>query len=395
MLNIANLKAKKAELKAAAESLLNAAIASGNDLKGAELTTYDGKVAEIREIEALINRHAELATFSTEDGGNGSRPNVLPSAEEHISSDVRASAEYNKGFGAYIRSGARQLLATMNITTPADGGYAVPQEWDKNLIEKLVNVNVMRQICDVITTQSDRNFTVENSIGSADWAAESAVSHNDDSSDDDTFSQVVIGSHKLTRIVKVTEELLLDAFFDVQGYLNRKFSNAFGIAEESAFVGGNGSGKPTGVLSGATLGLTAAGAAAITADELLGLYHSLKRAYRANGTFLMNDSTALLIRKLKDTTGQYIWQAGLQAGQPDVLLGKPVAITDFMPNAATGLKSVLFGDFKYYQICDRSSRTFTRLNELYAANGQVGFRGVERTDGKTTLGEAIKYLVQA
>jgi HK97 family phage major capsid protein len=109
----------------------------------------------------------------------------------------------------------------------------------------------------------------------------------------------------------------------------------------------------------------------------------------------MNDSTALLIRKKKDTTGRYVWEPGLQPGMPDMLLGKPVYISDAMPTVATTAKSVLFGDFSYYTIAERSLRTLVRLNELYAANGQVGFRSVERLDGKLTLAEAVVRLTQA
>jgi HK97 family phage major capsid protein len=149
------------------------------------------------------------------------------------------------------------------------------------------------------------------------------------------------------------------------------------------------------VVGSSTAGVTAASATDISADEVIELYHSLKRAYRTNASFLMNDSTALIIRLKKETTGQYIWQPGLVAGRPDTLLGKPVYISDAMPTAAISAKSLLFGDFSYYTIADRSPRTFVRLNELYAANGQVGFRGVQRTDGKLTLAEAVVRLTQA
>ena len=110
---------------------------------------------------------------------------------------------------------------------------------------------------------------------------------------------------------------------------------------------------------------------------------------------MMNDSTAKLIRKLKDGDSQYLWQPGLQAGQPDVLLGRPVVVSSAMPAATTGLKSVVFGDLSYYTIADRANTAVQRLNELYAANGQIGFRAFKRTEGKVTLSSAIKHLIQA
>ena len=124
------------------------------------------------------------------------------------------------------------------------------------------------------------------------------------------------------------------------------------------------------------------------------LFHSLKTPYRKNAVWVMNDSTIKAVRKLKDNNGQYLWQASLTAGAPNTLLGRPVYTSAYMPTIAGGAKSVAFGDFKYYWIADRQGRTFKRLNELYAKNGQVGFIGSQRVDGKLTLTEAIKVLQQ-
>jgi len=100
------------------------------------------------------------------------------------------------------------------------------------------------------------------------------------------------------------------------------------------------------------------------------------------------------VRKLKDQTGQYLWQPALTAGTPDTLLGRPVYTSAYMPAVAAGAKSIAFGDFKYYWIADRQGRSFKRLNELYAATGQIGFVGSQRVDGKLTLPETIKVLQQ-
>jgi HK97 family phage major capsid protein len=386
-MNVNELKSKKAELKAAAERLINAAMTNGKDLAGVELEQYNGHVSEIKGIEGLLARHAEMATFGTD--------HVSPAAPAPaVQGNIHATAEYRDNFLQYLRTGDRQIMAALNITTPASGGYAVPQEFETQVVERLQNQNVMRQISSTITTAADRNITIENNLGVAGWTAEAAVAQNDAGADDNSFSRVTLKSNKLTRIIKVSEELLLDSMFDLQGYLARKFGSAFAAAEEAAFVVGTGTGQPRGVTLDSSTGITTAGPTAIVSDELLGLYHSLKRAYRANGSWLMNDSTALAVRKLKDSMNNYLWQPGLQAGMPDVLLGRPVYISDAMPVIAALAKTILFGDFSYYQIADRAPRQFVRLNELYAANGQVGFRGVERTDGILTLPEAITTLAQ-
>jgi HK97 family phage major capsid protein len=162
-------------------------------------------------------------------------------------------------------------------------------------------------------------------------------------------------------------------------------------------VVGSGSGQPTGVVGSATLGKTAAATNAVTADELMDLQYALGRAYRSRATWLMHDSTVKAIRKLKtgvSSDNTYLWSPGLSASEPDRLLGNPVVTSQDITELATTNKPILFGDFSYY-IGDRQAIGLQRLVELYAANGQVGFRIHKRTDGKLALTEAVKYMVMA
>ena len=198
-------------------------------------------------------------------------------------------------------------------------------------------------------------------------------------------------------MIKVSEELLNDSVFDLESYIAREFARRIGTKEEEAFFTGDGTGKPLGILAasgGAETGVTAASATAVTADELMDLFYSLKSPYRKNAVWILNDSTIKAIRKLKDNNGQYLWQPSLVAGTPDTILARPVKTSTYMPAIAAGAKTIAFGDFSYYWIADRQGRSFKRLNELYAANGQVGFLGSQRVDGKMILPEAVKVLVQ-
>jgi HK97 family phage major capsid protein len=168
-----------------------------------------------------------------------------------------------------------------------------------------------------------------------------------------------------------------------------------GVKEEEAFFIGNGVGKPTGIFAetgGAELGVTTASATALTADELIDLYYSLKSPYRRNAVFVMNDATVKAIRKLKDNNGQYLWQPSLSAGTPDTILNRPVYTSAYVPNIAASAKSIAVGDFSYYWVADRQGRSFKRLGELFAATGQVGFLATQRVDGRLVLPEAIKVL---
>jgi HK97 family phage major capsid protein len=198
-------------------------------------------------------------------------------------------------------------------------------------------------------------------------------------------------------MIKVSEELLNDSVFNLEAYIAKEFARRIGTKEEEAFFIGDGTGKPTGIFNatgGATLGVTAASATAITVDEVMDLFYSLKSPYRKNATFIMNDATVKAIRKLKDGSGQYIWQPSITAGTPDTILNRPVKTSTYVPTIASAAKSIAFGDFGYYWVADRQGRSFQRLNELYAATGQVGFKATQRVDGKLILPEAIKVLQQ-
>ena len=134
--------------------------------------------------------------------------------------------------------------------------------------------------------------------------------------------------------------------------------------------------------------------ATIKSDDMLDLVYALKRPYRKNASFIMNDKTLAQLRKLKDSTGQYLWQPSLTAGTPDTILNRPVYTSSYVPAIAAGAKTIAFGDFSYYWIADRQGRSFKRLNELFATTGQVGFMATQRVDGKLILSEAIKVLAQ-
>lgn len=393
-MSISNLLAERGQCVERMRGLLNVAEKEGRDLNEGERAEYEAKEARQAEIANLVNRKKSLDGLSAElDQPINEVAGLRPSNEKR--GDFRNAAEYAEGFDAYARRGKAALdnrfLNALQVGTNSEGGYIVPQEFETKLTQALQDINEVRQWCNVITTASPHNIPTEASLGSAAWTAEEAGYTESDAA----FGQVVLGAHKAATICKVSEELLMDAFFSVESYLATNFGKRFGILEEAAFIAGDGSGKPSGIIPNASAGVTAAGAAAITADEMIDLYHSLNRPYRRNAVWLMADATAKMIRKLKDGNSQYLWQPGLVAGQPDTLLGRPVVVSNSVPAATAGLKSVAFGDLSYYTIADRSGVAVQRLNELYAANGQVGFRAFKRTEGKVTLAEAIKVLTQA
>ena len=308
----------------------------------------------------------------------------------------RASAEYRRSFWNAMRSKipSHGVMDALQVGTDSEGGYLVPDEFERTLVEALEEQNIFRVLAHVIQTSSgDRKIPVVASKGTASWVdEEGAIPESDDS-----IGQVSIGAYKLGTMIKVSEELLNDSVFDLESYISREFARRIGNKEEEAFFTGDGKGKPLGVLAdtgGAEVGVTAAAAGAFTADEVFDLFYSLKAPYRKSAVFLMNDASVKALRKLKDSNGQYLWQPSLTAATPDTLMGRPVYTSAFMPAVAAGAKSVLFGDLSYYWVADRQGRSFRRLGELYAPTGQVGFLATQRVDGKLVLAEAVKVLQQ-
>lgn len=400
MSKILELREKRAKAWDAAKQFLDAKRGADGMLSEEDTATYDkmeqdvmnlGKEIERLERQAVIDAELSKATSTPLTGKPGAKM-----GKDEKEKTGRASDEYKCSFWNAMRVKAPMpsVLNALQEGTDSEGGYLVPDEFERTLVEALEEENVFRTLAHVIRTSSgDRKIPVVASKGSASWVDEEGAYQESD----DAFSQVSIGAYKLGTMIKVSEELLADSVFDLEAYISKEFARRIGSREEESFFNGDGNGKPLGILAatgGAEVGVTAASATAITADEVIDLFYSLKAPYRKNAVWLLNDATVKQIRKLKDSTGQYLWQPSLVAGTPDTILGRPVKTSAFMPTAAAGAKTIAFGDFKYYWIADRQGRTFKKLSELFAATGQVGFMGTQRVDGKLILPEAIKVLQQ-
>ena len=303
----------------------------------------------------------------------------------------RASDEYKAAMLNALRTNFRQISNVLSEGIDANGGYLVPEEYDSRLIDALSEENIIRKLGHTITTSGEHKINIAATKPAAAWIDEGGALTFGDAA----FSQINLDAHKLHVAVKVTEELLYDNAFGLENYIIDQFAKALSNAEEDAFLNGDGKGKPLGIFAetgGGTVSVTAASATAITADEIINLVHFLKRPYRKNAKFIMNDQTVAALRKLKDNNGAYLWQPSLQAGEPDRLFGYEVYTSPYVPTIAVGKPVIAFGDFSYYNIGDRGTRSFAELKELYAGNGMVGFVAKERVDGKLILPEAVQIL---
>nr|DAW59006.1 MAG TPA: major capsid protein [Caudoviricetes sp.] len=311
----------------------------------------------------------------------------MPGASSGKEQTGRASDAYRAAMLKALRTNFRQVENVLQEGTDASGGYLVPEEYDKRLVDVLSEENVFRTLATTITTSGEHKINIAASKPTAAWIDEGAQLTFGDA----TFDQMILDAHKLHVAVKVTEELLYDEAFNLESYLIEQFGKALGNTEENAFINGDGTHKPKGILSMGQTSVTTAGAD-IKADELLTFIYTLKRPYRKNAAFLVNDQTLATIRKLKDNNGAYLWQPSLQLGEPDRLLSYPVYTSEYMPTIAGGKIALAFGDYSYYNIGDRGTRSLQELKELFAGNGMVAYVMKERIDGKLVLAEAVQLL---
>ena len=401
MKELMEMRDKRVQSWNAAKAFLESHRGEDGTLSAEDDAIFNKMMDDVDKLGREIARMEKMEAMDVEMSKATSKP--LTSApttrmeDEPVNKTGRGGNGYAKNFWNAMRSKSvsHEVLNALQVGTDSEGGYLVPDEYERTLIEALEDQNIFRQLAHVIHTSSgDRKIPVVASKGTASWIDEEAQYPESD----DAFGQVSIGAYKLATMIKISEELLNDSVFDMPAYIAKEFARRIGAAEEEAFFTGNGTGKPLGILAatgGAETGVTAAAADKITMDEVIDLFYSLRAPYRRNAVFIMNDATVKALRKLKDGQGQYLWQPSITAGTPDTILNRPVYTSGFMPTLATGNKTILFGDLGYYWVADREGRSFKRLNELYAPTGQVGFLASQRVDGKLILPEAVKVLKQA
>ena len=398
MSKINELRIRRAKAWEQTKAFLDSHRSDKGILSAEDTQTYERMEQEIVDLGHEIERQERLDAMEREMAAPISAP--ITSKPDNSKSDTktgRASDAYKTAFWNQIRSKnmmTPELKNALQEGVDSEGGYLVPDEYEHTLVMGLEGANVIRAHAHVFTTSNGvHKIPVVASKGTASWIDEEGAY----TESDDVFGQEQIDAHKLGTIIKVSEELITDSVFDLEQYFTAEFARRIGSKEEEAFLVGNGVKKPTGLLNetgGAQLGVTAASATAITADELIDLYYSLKSPYRKNAIWILNDSTIKAIRKLKDSSGQYLWQPAIKDGEVNTILGKPYFTSSYAPEIGSAAKSILFGDLNFYWIGDRQGITFKRLNEKYADMGQIGFLASKRVDAKLVLPEAVKYLQQ-
>ena len=233
--------------------------------------------------------------------------------------------------------------------------------------------------------QADGNIIAMASTGTAAITADSGLYPEES----DRFQRISYGSYKIASLCKLNHKFITDTKFDIEGYLVNEFARRFGRAEEKVLLTGRGNNEPHGLLL-VTESISTAESSRISFDDVINLYFSLGSEYRAGAIWIMNDETALHLRTLKDQNGNYLWHP-----LSDSLLGKPVAISPYMPSINSGKKAILFCDLSYFWLLERQALTIKGLFELFAAEDQIGYAAYERLDGKLIRPEACRALTVA
>lgn len=381
------LGAKFDEFKKTNDKRIDGLEAEKGKLSG-QVDTLNEKLSELDNLKSELEK--ELLAFKRPDG-----------------TGTKAASEHKAAFMQFVRKGVDTGLGdlqakALQIGVEADGGFAVPEELDRAIIELLRDSSPMRQVCNQITVGSPDYKRLVNLGGNgAGWVGETDARP---ATSTPTLGQISAFMGEIYANPQATQTSLDDMFFDAEGWLNSEVGRDFSEKEGNAFLLGDGVNKPKGLLAygldlkgdddrkfGILQKLITGAAGKITGDNLIDVIHAVKAGYRANGAWMMGNLTVAYVRKLKDSEGNYLWRPGLEAGAPSVLLGYGITENEDMPDVAADANAIAFGDFKRaYTVVDRIGTRV--LRDPYTNKPYVGFYTTKRVGGMLVDSQAVKIL---
>ncbi|MFG8541817.1 phage major capsid protein [Pseudomonas aeruginosa] len=370
-----------------------------NDKRVEALEAEKGKLVE--QVETLNEKLGQL------DDMKSALEKELAGMKRPDGTGTKAASEHKAAFMQFVRKGIDTGLGelqakALQIGVDADGGYAVPEELDRNIIELLRDESPMRQVCNQIFVGTPDYKRLANLGGAGSgWVGETAPRPETSTP---TLAQISAVMGELYANPQATQTSLDDMFFDVEGWLNSEVGREFSEKEGAAFLLGDGVNKPKGLLAypfavagdktrpyGTLQRLVSGNAGAFNGDNLIDLVQAVKAGYRRAGVWMMNNLTVAYVRKLKDNEGNYLWRPGLEVGQPSSLLGYGITENEDMPDIAADANALAFGDFKRaYTIVDRIGTRV--LRDPYTNKPYVGFYTTKRVGGMLVDSQAVKVL---
>lgn len=403
MKDLKDLREKRGQLLHEARQIMDKAESEKRGLTTEEKEKYDRVFNEQAEIGETIKREEQLneaerraAERAGKDQEDSGQKGQKGSAEERAALQATAFRNFLKS-GRVMGDGAEEFRA-LQVDADTQGGFLVaPQQFVMNLIKFVDDMVYIRNKAtkfQVPTAASLGAASLDTDVNDCDWTVELKTGSEDTGL---AFGKRELTPHPLAKRVKISAKLLMMALMDPAALVTQRLGYKFGLTEEKAFLTGDGNKKPLGLFTASANGISTARdvstsntTTAITFDGLIEAKYSLKSQYQGTAEWMFHRDAIKQISKIKDNDGQYIWQPSVIAGQQDLILGRPLTMSEHVPNTFTAGKYVgLFGDLSFYWIADALDMQIQRLNELYAETNQVGFIGRKETDGMPVLEEAF------
>lgn len=370
------------------------ALKTFNDRQEAEIKKFGEATAETKAAldkanDAIANNEAEIKKLQA-------RLNRPAAGGESKGERSEAETKTAEAFRLWATKGDQHLGAderkALSASDDTGGGYLAPKEYAREIIKTITEFSPVRSVANVRQT-SARSLMIPKRTGqfAAAWVAETGTRAETTGL---AFGMTELQTHEMYAIVDVSTQMLEDSAFDLEAFIAAEAAEQFAVAEGTAFISGNGVGKPEGILSNGDVSYSAGGhASAVTADGLIGIFYDLKDAYARNASWMFKRSTIKAIRQLKDSQNQYLWQPGLAGGAPATILDRPYLEATDIPAVAANALAGIFGDIRRaYTVLDRVSMSITRDPYTMASTGLVRFWVRKRVNGQIVLPEAVRTL---
>ncbi len=369
------------------------------------------EITRLSEESKSVKTAMARSPLGLEDGVEFKEADMFATERKHAfksGSDINTYRNYKSALNNYIRKNnagsSIEEVKSLSVGSDPDGGYAVTPDMSGRISALVYETSPLRQVVNVavIGTDALEGFN-DLTDATSGWVGETETRTETDSP---KIGQWRIPVHEQYAEPRATQKLLDDAMFDVEGYLAGKIAGKLARMENTAFIKGDGIGKPRGILTyedgvssadkfdvieQINAGADGAFAASDPGDALINLVYSLKSPYRDNAVFMMNRDTLAEVRKLKDTNGNYLWQPDFQQKQGGTLLGFNIVEAEDMPTIGSDSLSIAFGDFNAgYQVVDRQGINI--LRDSFTAKPYVKFYTTKRVGGDVVNFEAIKLM---
>ena len=371
------------------------------DKHGTIFKTVDGLRQQIEAEERTIEATRQAATDELRDKDNLRKPGA-EGEDTPEKRQMKAFRRFLTGGAAAVGQGdGAEEFRALQAGSSAEGGYLVaPQEFVTTLIKNVDNATFIRGRATKFTVTKAESLgapTLENDAADSDWTVELGTGSEDTGM---RFGKRELKPHPLAKRIKVSKKLIRISALPIEGIIQQRMGYKFGITQEKAFLVGDGQNKPLGVFTPSTDGIstgrdvsTGNTTTAISFDGLIEAKFAVKAAYWPKSDWLFHRDAVKNITKLKDNDNQYLWRMSVRDGEPDTLLGRPLMVSEYVPNTfTTGQYVGLFGDFSHYWIVDALDMQIQRLTELYAETNQDGFIGRMESDGMPVLEEAFARI---